>query len=163
MDPFAQVVHVVEVLTPALVDDLQQQVALERAHQLLAELCLTRVVLPRRVFADELDQLIDVGTHIIERARRQGHRVDRRQGRHQPVQIPVLGVLLGGVVLDRAVEHRGDLLARVLGHVAALEHLVAQRVDDAPLLVHHVVVLEHVLACEEVLLFDLALGLFDLL
>ena len=38
VDALAQVVHVVEVLAPALVDDLQQQVALQRAHELLAEL-----------------------------------------------------------------------------------------------------------------------------
>ena len=37
-DALAQVVHVVEVLAPALVDGLEQQVALEHAHQLLAEL-----------------------------------------------------------------------------------------------------------------------------
>src|SRR5215211_5538208 len=44
VDALAQVVHVVQVLAPALVDDLQQQVALERAHQLVAELGLAPVV-----------------------------------------------------------------------------------------------------------------------
>ena len=57
----------------------------------------------------------------------------------------------------------GDLLARRVAHVAALEDLVAVGVDDAALLVHDVVVLEHVLAHEEVLLLDAALGLLDLL
>ena len=37
VDALAQVVHVEQVLAPAFVDDLQQQEALERAHQLLAE------------------------------------------------------------------------------------------------------------------------------
>ena len=56
-----------------------------------------------------------------------------------------------------------DLVARGVAHVAALEDLVAVRVDDPALLVHDVVVLEHALADEEVLLLDLALGLLDLL
>ena len=60
------------------------------------------------------------------------------------------------------LEHRRDLLAR-LREVRSLEHLVAQRVDHAALLVHHVVVLERVLAAEVVLLLDLALGALDLL
>ena len=42
VDALAQVVHVVQVLAPVVVDDLQQQVALERAHELLAELLLAR-------------------------------------------------------------------------------------------------------------------------
>ncbi len=45
MDALAQVVHVVQVLAPAFVDDLQDQEALERTHQLLAELLLARLVL----------------------------------------------------------------------------------------------------------------------
>ena len=57
----------------------------------------------------------------------------------------------------------GDLLARRVAHVAALEDLVAVLVDDPALLVHHVVVLEDALADEEVLLLDLPLGLLDLL
>ena len=56
----------------------------------------------------------------------------------------------------------GDLLARLLAHVATLEHLVAVGVDDPPLLVHDVVVVEHALADQEVLLLDLLLRLLDL-
>jgi hypothetical protein len=62
VDALAQVVHVVEVLAPALVDDLQQQVALERAHQLLAELVLALVVELQRVLDEqplELSRSID--------------------------------------------------------------------------------------------------------
>ena len=66
-------------------------------------------------------------------------------------------------VLDEAADDARDLLARGVAHVLALEHLVAVRVDDPPLLVHDVVVLEDALADEEVLLLDLALGLLDLL
>ena len=42
VDALAQVVHLVEVLAPAVVDDLEQDLALEVAHQLLAELLLAR-------------------------------------------------------------------------------------------------------------------------
>jgi hypothetical protein len=57
VDALAQVVHVVEVLAPALVDDLQQQIALQRAHELLAELLLAAVVQADRVLGDPVGQL----------------------------------------------------------------------------------------------------------
>src|SRR5918992_1848514 len=44
VDALAQVVHVVEVLAPARVDELQQQVALDCPHDLVAELALTMLV-----------------------------------------------------------------------------------------------------------------------
>ena len=112
---------------------------------------------------DQLDQLL-----LVERARARSSsigdadRVDRRERAEQRLEVPVLDVVVGGVLLDRALEHGGDLLAR-LREVRALEHLVAQLVDHAALLVHHVVVLERVLAGEVVLLLDLALRLLDLL
>src|SRR4051794_18362653 len=49
VDALAQVVHVVEVLAPALVDDLQHEVALERAHELGPKLLLALVVERHRV------------------------------------------------------------------------------------------------------------------
>ena len=59
--------------------------------------------------------------------------------------------------------HAGDLLARDVAHVAALEDLAPVLVDDAALLVHDVVVLEDALTAEVVLLLDLLLGVLDLL
>src|SRR5262249_42537205 len=56
VDALAQVVHVVQVLAPALVDDLEQDVALERAHQLLAELLLALVIRLDDVLAQLLDE-----------------------------------------------------------------------------------------------------------
>ena len=72
-DPVLQVVHVVEVLLPALVDDLQQQVALDLAHQLLAELLLARVVLGQRL-------LLEAEQHVlaIDPVRIDGQRARRR-------------------------------------------------------------------------------------
>ena len=81
----------------------------------------------------------------------------------QPVEVPLLDVVAGRVLLDEPLDHLGDLLARRVAHVLALQHAVAVLVDDLALLVHHVVVLEHALADEEVLLLDLALGVLDLL
>src|SRR3954471_19587283 len=56
VDALAQVVHVVQVLAPALVDDLEQDVALERAHELLAQLLLALVVGLDDVVLELLDQ-----------------------------------------------------------------------------------------------------------
>ena len=95
--------------------------------------------------------------------RRQPGREDVLERDEQAVEVPLLDVVAGRVLVDEAADDRGDLLARGLAHVAALEHVVAVLVDDPPLLVHDVVVLEHALADEEVLLLDLPLGLLDLL
>src|SRR5919198_814258 len=163
VDALAQVVHVVEVLAPALVDDLQQQVALERAHELLAEVRLALVIERRRLLDEALGELLAVELILHHLLRRHAHRPDVLERDEQALEIPVLHVVAGGVLVDEAADDGGDLLARGLAHVLALEHLVAVLVDDPALLVHDVVVLEHALADEEVLLLDLPLGLLDLL
>ena len=164
MDALAQVVHVVEVLAPAVVDDLQQQVALERAHELVAELRLAAVVEARRRRSLRRSTSSSRSRFsLLHLGGGQRDRPDVLEGDEQPVDVPLLDVVAGRVLVDEAPHDAGDLLARGLAHVAALEHLVAVLVDDPPLLVHDVVVLEHALADEEVLLLDLALGLLDLL
>ena len=122
----------------------EQQVALERAHELLAELLLALVV---RASASSVSmrrssssRSIAVGSRSLE--------VDRRRVKisldaaQQPVEVPVLDEVARRVLLDQALDHVGDLLAGGVAHVAALEHLVAVAVDDLALLVQHVVVLE---------------------
>ena len=52
VDALAQVVHVEEVFPPAVVDHLQQDRALEIAHQLVAELFLALVVGVHRIFVE---------------------------------------------------------------------------------------------------------------
>src|SRR4051794_12705557 len=163
VDALAQVVHVVKVLAPAVVDDLQQQEPLQRAHQLVAELRLAAVVQADRVGHQPLDELLAVEVlrrHLVGRQRRRPDVVERDE---QAVEVPLLHVVAGRVLLDHAADDRADLVARGLAHVLAFEDVVAVLVDDPPLLVHDVVVLEHALADEEVLLLDLALGLLDLL
>ena len=56
VDALAQHLHVLEVLAPAHVDDLEDDEALELAHQLRAELLLLRLVLVARVGLELLDQ-----------------------------------------------------------------------------------------------------------
>ena len=92
-----------------------------------------------------------------------GGREDLLDPAHQALDVPVLDEVADGVLGDQAVDQVDDLLAGGGAHVAALEHLVAIGVDHLALLVEHVVVLQRVLAVQEVLLLDLALGLLDLL
>src|SRR5262249_34473294 len=57
-DALAQVVHVLEVLPPAHVDDLEDDEALELTHELRAELLLLRLVLVARVGLELVDQRV---------------------------------------------------------------------------------------------------------
>src|SRR4051794_22940142 len=161
VDALAQVVHVVEVLAPAVVDDLQQQVALEHPHELLAEVLLAARVQRDRLLGEVVDELVAVELVAIEVAEVDG--VDVAERHPQTVDVPLLDVVADEVLVDDALDDLGDLLARLVAHVATLEDLVAVLVDDPALLVHHVVVLEDALTDQEVLLLDLALGLLDLL
>ena len=101
-----------------------------------------------------------VGVHLLEV---DAHRVHLLELGVQLGDVPVLGEVALHVLLGHALGHLGQLLARGVRHVLALEDLVAVLVDDLALLVHHVVVLEDALADQEVLLLDLGLGALDLL
>ena len=90
-------------------------------------------------------------------------REDVVERREEALEIPVLDEVAGRELADGALDDVADLAADLAAHVLALEDLVAELVDDPPLLVHDVVVLEHALALQEVLLLDLLLRLLDLL
>src|SRR5918992_5327801 len=162
VDALAQVVHVVEVLAPAVVDDLEQHVALERAHQLLAELLLALVVGVDDVLAQLLDERL-AALALAEVVGVVRDRVDLLELREQRIEVPVLLVLALHVLAGEPLDRVGDLRARHVRHVLALQDAVAVLVDDLALLVHDVVVLEDALALEEVLVLDLLLGALDLL
>src|SRR5436305_564953 len=66
VDALAQVVHVVEVLAPALVDDLEQQVALDLAQDLGADLLLARLVERLGVLLEHRRQLAAVERRVVE-------------------------------------------------------------------------------------------------
>ena len=104
----------------------------------------------------DVDALLD---ELVERdvgAVQVGHRL------HEPVDVPVLGVLALGVLATTRSIDLVDPAAHVLGEVEPLEHGAPLLVDDLPLDVQNVVVLEDVLAHHEVLLLDALLGVLDL-
>src|SRR5436190_1029546 len=164
VDALAQVIHSVQVLAPALVDDLEDHETLELTHQLGRQLLLLRGVrvagvvlelLEERVardLAEILAQLVDGDFRVVE----QRHLLD------EPLEVPFLGVLLRGELVDGALDHLVDPLEHLLVHVLAFEDIAALFVDDHALPVHDVVVLEDVLARDEVLLLDLLLRALDL-
>src|SRR3954452_16600373 len=163
VDALAQVVHVVQVLAPALVDDLEQDEALELAHQLGPEVLLAVVVGLGDVVAELADQPLAVERVDVEVLDVDRRVVDLLELAPQALEVPVLHVVADQVLVAEALDRVADLVARRLRHVLALENPIANRVDDLALLVHHVVVLEDALADQEVLLLDLLLGVLDLL
>src|SRR6478672_13478022 len=76
VDALAQVVHVVEVLAPAVVDDLQEQEALQRAHELVAELGLAAVVEPDGVLREAIGEIGAVEVLGRDRRTRKPRRED---------------------------------------------------------------------------------------
>ena len=91
MDSLAHVLHVLEVLAPAGVDDLEDHEALELAHRLRAELLLLRLVLLLRILGELLDERLagerDLLAHLVGGdlgAVERPHRLDER------VEIPLL-------------------------------------------------------------------------
>src|SRR3954451_11167885 len=76
VDALAQVVHVVEVLAPALIDDLEHQVALQRAHELVAELLLALVVERQRVLDQHPLELLAVGARAVDLLGAEVHLID---------------------------------------------------------------------------------------
>src|SRR5581483_7468609 len=163
-DSLAERLHVLEVLAPADVDDLEDDEALELAHQVGAELLLLRRVLVAGVGLELLDQRLarDRAEILAQLGRRDlglvelGHRLGER------LEIPVLRVLLRGEDVDGVLDDVVDPDADLLGEVLALEHLAALLVDPLAVPVEDVVVLEDVLAHDEVLLLDLLLRTLDL-
>src|SRR5215211_1855270 len=109
MDALAQVVHVVQVLAPALVDDLQQQVALERAHELLAQLRLALVVELERVLGEQPLELLAVQRLSVELLRAEVDVEDLVQLDPQLVEVPLLDVVAGGVLVDHGADDALDL------------------------------------------------------
>src|SRR5262245_16521203 len=164
MHALAEVVHVLEVLAPADVDDLEDHEPFELPHELAAELLLLRRVAVARVDLELLDQrvAVELAEVLAELVRGDLAPVElRHRARHGP-EIPLVDVLLLRELEHGALADLVDPHPDLLGHVLAGEHLVPLLVDAHAVPVHHVVVLEDVLAHDEVLLLDLLLRALDL-
>src|SRR6185503_15849695 len=156
--------HGLEVLPPARVDDLEDHVPLDLAHELRPE-----GFLPLRIRVERVtDELVDEGLAALdvdllaELRDRDVGAVERLHLRDESGDVPLLGRL---GVRELAHVRRDDLLdpaPNLVRQVVSLEHAAALVVDDHALRVHHVVVLEDVLARDEVLLLDLLLRVLDL-
>ncbi len=141
MDAFAEVVHVLEVLAPAGVHDLEDDEALDVARDLLApellllpvELeCLVAEVLEQGLVADlveVLSQLLFGEVCIRERV----------EGLHEPAEVPLRDLLTLGVLVDDALEHLVDPGLDLHREVGTLEHLATLGVDDLALRVQDIV------------------------
>lgn len=89
------------------------------------------------------------------------HGVQLLQRGPQLLEVPILGVALGGRTVHVGRHHVDEHLVSLVGEVLALQDPAALVVDDHALLVHHFVVLQDVLADLEVLLLDLRLRALD--
>src|SRR5262245_29427296 len=92
VDALTEVVHVLEVLAPARVDDLEHDVPLDLARDLVAPLLLLLLVELERLGAEVLDeglaaQLLEVLAQLLDREVGVGEPIERL---HEPVEIPVL-------------------------------------------------------------------------
>src|SRR6266403_2381815 len=157
-DAFLEVVDRQQVILPLRVDDDEHLVALERAHELLAQLALARRVPLLHRFLNQLGEPLPRDDLVVLR----GGDLDVElpvERLRETAEIPVLGVrALGGVTLEGADHEIVDPLRDVVGLALAVQDLAAHAVDDLALLVHHVVVLEEVLADLEVVVLDALLG-----
>ena len=107
MDALAQVVHRLQVLAPALVDDLQDEVALDLAREVGPQRLLALGVRLERVLDELLRQRcairdVDLLAQLLDGDVRPGERLHVRD---EAVEVPVLGELgvgeLGDARLDR--------------------------------------------------------------
>src|SRR3954454_19130299 len=105
VDALAQVVHVVEVLAPALIDDLEHEVALQSAHQLLAELLLALVVERHRVIDQQPLELLAVDRLAIDVLGPEIDLVDLVELQPQALEFPVVGEVAGRELVDQALDH----------------------------------------------------------
>src|SRR4051794_27869974 len=168
VDALAHVVHRLEMLAPAHVDDLQDHEPLELAHDRTVLLVNTKALLALLVLVhgvvDELvDELVPVEPDLVAQlVGRDVGAVEVLHREHERVDVPLLGVLRREELVDRPLDHLRNPLAHVLRQVVAFQHAAPLLVDHHALRVHDVVVLEDVLAHDEVLLLDLLLRSLDL-
>ncbi len=159
VDALAEVVHLVEVLAPVLVDHREHHAALDLAERVAPDRLLLLLVELHRVVGEHLHDLLAIRqVELVERDPRRERALDLRV---QLLEVPLLRVLGRAPRLDGVADGAFDRLERLVAQVAAVEDLLAALVDHLALLVHHLVVLEDVLADLEVAVLDRALRALD--
>ena len=159
-------------LAPLAVQDIEQNVAFQLPHGSSAgdrvDVGFPLGVSVLGIFDEDFEQLLagelagfSDGVGVDQVVMVHADRVQRAQCTPQLLEIPVLGVPLGGGSVDVGGDDVGEHVPGLLLEVLALQDAAALVIDDHALLIHHLVVLEHVLADLEVLLFDLSLRALD--
>src|SRR5262245_3788095 len=145
-DAVAQGVDRAQVVHPLRVDRVQEQVAVDAALELGAELLLALLVARQH----DRDGGLRIG--LLGRGRARGALLELDPEETLEPVAELLGVALERrrLALHDVLGHRHDLLAQLL----VLEDLLAHAVDGLALLVHHLVVLEQRLAHLEVVVLD---------
>src|ERR1700722_4505561 len=131
-DALLEVVHLVEVLTPFAVDDVQQDVTFQLTHRALTGQLL-ELGFPRgigtigirdqrveQLLAGQLAGLPD-RLGVDQSAVVEADRVQRFQRLPELLQIPVLGVALGGGAIDVSGDHVDEHLVRLLLEALAFQ------------------------------------------
>ena len=162
VDALVQVIHLHEVLAPALVDDLDEDVALHFARRLhpAREGGLPFVIEGERLGEDALCQLLGIRGRLEVLDGKTG-RVVLGQLHDEALEVPVLGEAARAVVRHDMTDHLGEQVLGVLFQVLAVDDLQSTRIDNLALLVSHLVVLEQLLARLGVASLDCVLGPLD--
>ena len=158
-DTGLEVVHLLQVVHPAGIDDAQHDLGVELAHEVLTQALGLHVVAL-------LDVGQDIGSQGLKVLVGELGRIDMPGELHDPlaqaleIALAIVAVL-GAELLHAAVHGVVHDLGDVVGQILAVQNLVALGVDDLALLVHDVIVLEDALAHGEVDALDLVLGALD--
>ena len=158
-DAGLEVVHLLQVVHPAGIDDAQHDLGVEFAHQVLAQALGLHVVALLYVSQDIGSQGLII---LVGELRRIDVAGELHNPLAQALQVALAIVtVLGAELLHAAVHGVVHDLGDVVGQVLAVQNLIALGVDDLALLVHDVVVLKDALTHGEVDALDLVLGALD--
>ena len=157
-----KLLHIVDVIHPLAVDDLEQDHTLDLTDRLrLRELCLLALIQLHSLF---LELLLETVLLRLQHAFRR-HRLDRHGGKQERVQLVVIPLFKIGVVTDTDIhavlrDIRDHLVDRV-AHALSIQHASSLLVDDLSLFVHYLIVLQQALTDAEVVVLDLLLCRLD--
>jgi len=158
-DTGLEVVHLLQVVHPAGIDDAQHDLSVELAHEVLTQALGLHVVALLNICQD-------IGSQGLEVLVGELGRIDMPGELHDPLaQAPEIALaivaVLGAELLHAAVHGVVHDLGDVVGQVLAIQNLVTLGVNDLALLVHDVIVLKNALTHGEVDALDLVLGVLD--